>query len=222
MRVIGMISGTSFDAIEAVAVELELDRETLVVDFHRHLSVPYPPELRSAVAELLPPATTSIEAVCRLDTLIGAQFAEVAERLSLEAFAGQVDVVCSHGQTVFHWVEAGRARGTLQLGQPAFIAERTGATVVSDLRARDIAKGGHGAPLASLLDEALKVAETIASMSLPSVLAAKEAVDSAFETSLAEGVRFERRVFHSLFATADQKEGMAAFVAKRPAKFENK
>jgi enoyl-CoA hydratase len=77
-------------------------------------------------------------------------------------------------------------------------------------------------PLASLLDEAIKTAETIASMSLPSVLAAKEAVNVAFETSLAEGVRFERRVFHSLFATADQKEGMAAFIAKRPAKFENK
>jgi enoyl-CoA hydratase len=77
-------------------------------------------------------------------------------------------------------------------------------------------------PLASLLDEALKVAETIAALSLPSVLAAKESVNSAFETSLAEGVRFERRVFHSLFATADQKEGMAAFVQKRPAKFENK
>ncbi len=69
-------------------------------------------------------------------------------------------------------------------------------------------------PLASLLDEALKVAETIASMSLPSVLAAKEAVNRAFETSLAEGVRFERRIFHSLFATADQKEGMAAFIAE--------
>ena len=77
-------------------------------------------------------------------------------------------------------------------------------------------------PLASLLDEAMKVAETIASMSLPSVLAAKEAVNRAFETTLAEGVRFERRVFHSLFATADQKEGMAAFIAKRPPKFENK
>jgi enoyl-CoA hydratase len=77
-------------------------------------------------------------------------------------------------------------------------------------------------PLASLVEEALKVAETIASMSLPSVLGAKEAVNRAFETSLAEGVRFERRVFHSLFATADQKEGMAAFVAKRPPKFENK
>jgi enoyl-CoA hydratase len=54
------------------------------------------------------------------------------------------------------------------------------------------------------------------------VLAAKEAVNRAFETSLAEGVRFERRVFHSLFATADQKEGMAAFIAKRLPKFENK
>jgi enoyl-CoA hydratase len=77
-------------------------------------------------------------------------------------------------------------------------------------------------PLQSLVEEAVKVAATIASMSLPAVLAAKEAVDRAFETSLAEGVRFERRVFHSLFATRDQKEGMAAFIEKRPAKFENK
>ena len=77
-------------------------------------------------------------------------------------------------------------------------------------------------PLQNLLDEAVKVATTIAAMSLPSVLAAKEAVNRAFETSLAEGVRFERRVFHSLFATHDQKEGMAAFIEKRPPKFENK
>ncbi len=77
-------------------------------------------------------------------------------------------------------------------------------------------------PLANLLDEALKTADAIAGMSLPSVLAAKEAVNRELETSLAEGIRFERRIFHSLFATADQKEGMAAFVAKRPPKFENK
>jgi len=63
-----------------------------------------------------------------------------------------VQLVCSHGQTVFHWVEGDRARGTLQLGQPAWIAEATGATVVSDVRNRDIAAGGHGAPLASVLD----------------------------------------------------------------------
>ena len=77
-------------------------------------------------------------------------------------------------------------------------------------------------PLANLLDEAMKTAETIAGMSLPSVLAAKEAINQAFEMSLSEGVRFERRIFHSLFATADQKEGMAAFIAKRPPKFENR
>jgi enoyl-CoA hydratase len=59
-------------------------------------------------------------------------------------------------------------------------------------------------------------------MSLPAVLAAKEAVNRAFEMSQAEGVRFERRVFHSLFATRDQKEGMAAFIEKRPPNFENR
>ena len=77
-------------------------------------------------------------------------------------------------------------------------------------------------PLASLMDETLKVAETIAGMGLPSVYAAKESVNRAFETTLAEGIKFERRVFHALFATEDQKEGMTAFVEKRPAKFKNK
>jgi enoyl-CoA hydratase len=77
-------------------------------------------------------------------------------------------------------------------------------------------------PAASLMDEAMKVAETIAGMSLPSVLAAKEAVNRAFESSLAEGVTFERRIFHSLFATEDQKEGMKAFVEKRPPNWKNR
>jgi enoyl-CoA hydratase len=77
-------------------------------------------------------------------------------------------------------------------------------------------------PAASRMDEAMKVADAIATMPLPAVLAAKEAVSGAFETSLAEGVRFERRIFHTLFATHDQKEGMAAFVEKRPPKFEHR
>jgi enoyl-CoA hydratase len=76
-------------------------------------------------------------------------------------------------------------------------------------------------PAASLMEEAMKVAETIAAMSQPSLLAAKEAVNRSFETSLAEGVRFERRVFHALFATKDRKEGMAAFIEKRPPRFTN-
>jgi enoyl-CoA hydratase len=77
-------------------------------------------------------------------------------------------------------------------------------------------------PAASLMEEAMKAAETVAAMSLPSVLAAKESVNRSFETSLSEGVRFERRVFHALFATEDQKEGMAAFIGKRPAQFRHR
>jgi enoyl-CoA hydratase len=77
-------------------------------------------------------------------------------------------------------------------------------------------------PAATLMAEAMKVADTIANMSLPSVLAGKEAVNRAFEGGLSEGVLFERRVFHALFATHDQKEGMQAFVEKRPAKWKNK
>src|SRR6187455_1924305 len=77
-------------------------------------------------------------------------------------------------------------------------------------------------PAASLIDEAMKAAETIAGMSLVALMVAKESVNRAFETTLSEGIRFERRTFHALFATHDQKEGMGAFVEKRPAKFEDR
>ena len=77
-------------------------------------------------------------------------------------------------------------------------------------------------PAADLLAEALKAAERIATLSRPIVLMAKEAVNAAFETTLTQGVKFERRLFHSCFATEDQKEGMAAFAEKRPAAFQNR
>jgi enoyl-CoA hydratase len=77
-------------------------------------------------------------------------------------------------------------------------------------------------PAADLLGEAMKTAEVIAGLSLPIVMMAKESVNRAYETTLAEGIRFERRLFHAMFATADQKEGMAAFVEKRAPKFENR
>ncbi|MBA1228688.1 enoyl-CoA hydratase [Pseudomonas viridiflava] len=74
-------------------------------------------------------------------------------------------------------------------------------------------------PLAELLDEALKAAASIAEKSLPIAMMVKESVNRAFEVSLAEGIRFERRVFHAAFASRDQKEGMQAFIEKRPAVF---
>jgi enoyl-CoA hydratase len=76
-------------------------------------------------------------------------------------------------------------------------------------------------PADQLIDEALKMASTIASMSRPVVMMAKESINRAYETTLAEGIRFERRVFHSMFALEDQKEGMAAFVEKRPPNFKH-
>ncbi len=77
-------------------------------------------------------------------------------------------------------------------------------------------------PADDLLGEALAVAETVAGMSLPVAMMAKEAVGRAFETTLTEGVRFERRLFHAVFATTDQKEGMGAFVGKRPPVFRHR
>ncbi len=77
-------------------------------------------------------------------------------------------------------------------------------------------------PLEDMKDEAFKIAKDIASLSRPSVMIAKEAVNRAYEMTLSEGIRYERRVFHALFATDDQKEGMAAFVDKRSPRFKNK
>ena len=77
-------------------------------------------------------------------------------------------------------------------------------------------------PAGELLDVALKAAEKIAEFLLPAVMMAKEAVNRSYETTLGEGLRFERRLFHSLFAFEDQKEGMAAFAEKRAANFQNR
>ncbi|MGF1472281.1 MAG: anhydro-N-acetylmuramic acid kinase [Rubrobacteraceae bacterium] len=152
MRVIGIISGTSFDAVEVAAAKLHLEDETVVMRPLGSISVDYEPDLRSAVAGMLPPAATSAEAVCKLDTRLGQAFAEAAVQAANHLLDGPADLVVSHGQTVYHWVENGKALGTLQLGQPAWIAEHTGVPVVSDLRGRDVAAGGHGAPLVSLFD----------------------------------------------------------------------
>jgi enoyl-CoA hydratase len=77
-------------------------------------------------------------------------------------------------------------------------------------------------PAEQLMDEAMKLADRIASMSAPAVLMVKESVNRAYETTLAEGLHFERRLFHAAFATEDQKEGMAAFVEKRQPDFKDR
>ncbi|MFF4850798.1 anhydro-N-acetylmuramic acid kinase [Streptomyces sp. NPDC001194] len=153
-RVIGLMSGTSYDAVDAAAADLELCAEdgTLHLEPLGLVSEPYPADVREALAAALPPAATTLSEVCRLDTRIGQVFAAVAARADSELCGGRAELVASHGQTVYHWAEGGRVHGTLQLGEPAWIAERTGCPVVSGFRPRDVAAGGQGAPLVSLID----------------------------------------------------------------------
>jgi anhydro-N-acetylmuramic acid kinase len=158
MKVIGLLSGTSLDGIDVAVAELRLDGEVVHLIPISHGEHPYPADLRADLVA----GPDSAEALCRLDTRIGQAFGEVA------AAQGPADLVVSLGQTVFHWIDDGRCLGTLQLGQPAWIAEATGLPVVADLRVRDVAAGGHGAPLASTLD-ALWLGDLAASAGHPTV-----------------------------------------------------
>ncbi|MGW7402265.1 anhydro-N-acetylmuramic acid kinase [Streptomyces sp. NPDC054833] len=152
MLVIGLMSGTSYDAVDAAAAELRLGGDTLVLKPLGMVSEPYDDALRESLAAALPPSAVPLADVCRLDTRIGQAFAATAVRADRELCDGQAELIASHGQTVYHWVDGGRVHGTLQLGQPAWIAEATGLPVVADFRPRDVAAGGQGAPLVSLVD----------------------------------------------------------------------
>ncbi|MFB6557598.1 anhydro-N-acetylmuramic acid kinase [Streptomyces sp. NPDC056400] len=152
MRVVGLMSGTSYDAIDAAAADLSLDGDTLVLTPLGTISTVYDDDLRADLAGALPPAGADLATVCRLDTRIGQAFAAAAVRAEEELCGGRADLVASHGQTVFHWAEDGRVHGTLQIGEAAWIAEATGRPVVSGFRTRDVAAGGQGAPLVSIVD----------------------------------------------------------------------
>lgn len=159
LRVIGMISGTSYDAVESAVMDLSLSGEVLTAVPLGSVSTPMPAELRARIAAVLPPNPTTIEQVTTLDVDLGEFIGSIAAEVASGPGGGAVDLVVSHGQTVFHWVSGGRARGDIQLGSPAFIAQRCGLPVVADLRNRDIAAGGHGAPLVSLLDHLLVIGD---------------------------------------------------------------
>ncbi len=154
MRVVGLMSGTSYDGIDVAAAEFRQDGEVLVLETLGAASVPYPDRLRAGIAAVLPPARSTVGQLCRLDTELGQAYARAAQR-GLELCDGPADLIVSPGQTVYHWVADGRALGTLQLGQPAWIAAATGLPVLSDLRSADIAQGGQGAPLVPAFDALL-------------------------------------------------------------------
>lgn len=142
---IGLMSGTSADAIDAVLVDFS-DGIHLV----HHLSRPYPPGLQTRIKALAQPGEDEINRALELDTLLGEAFAQAACELLTEAgvSASQVRAIGSHGQTIRHRPAAdGKTGFSWQIADANIIAERTAITTVADFRRRDIAAGGQGAPL---------------------------------------------------------------------------
>lgn len=157
MIVLAVASGTSADGLDVGLVDLgwaEGGRfEAEVLDTWTQ---DWPAGLAERLLALLPPAATTAAEVCALDTAVGQAVGRVAAAAvdrCRDLVGTTPELVVSPGQTVHHEVQDGVCRGTLQLGQPAWVAEATGLPVVSDLRARDVAAGGHGAPLAGVLDQ---------------------------------------------------------------------
>ncbi|SDL73123.1 anhydro-N-acetylmuramic acid kinase [Tessaracoccus oleiagri] len=150
MRVLGMISGTSLDAIDLAVAEFTTRDEVLELRPVAHGERPWPGQLRADLLAVLPPNRSDVGTWCRLDAEAGQALGEAAA-WAIQEF-GPVDLIASHGQTLHHWVVDGRARGTLQVGGAAWIHEATRTPVINDLRSADIAAGGQGAPLASTLD----------------------------------------------------------------------
>jgi anhydro-N-acetylmuramic acid kinase len=154
--VIGLMSGTSLDGIDAALVEIEGAAERPDWELRAFVDSPYSADQRRTIHDGILSGTAA--SLCRLNADLGEWFAEAALRLCREAgiSAASVAAVGSHGQTVWHEPPLeGRRGATLQLGCAATIAERTGIPVVSDFRSRDVAAGGEGAPLVPWVDRLL-------------------------------------------------------------------
>ena len=151
MRVVGLMSGTSHDGIDVAVADFTLIDETVVLELQGFTEYPIPSDLDRRVSRAIRGDGLNAFELCRLDTDLGQAFADAAVT-SIVDIAGSADLIASHGQTIYHWEEKGQTLGSLQIGNPSWIAERTGVPVVSDFRVRDIAAGGNGAPLVSVFD----------------------------------------------------------------------
>ncbi|MCH2186270.1 anhydro-N-acetylmuramic acid kinase [Myxococcota bacterium] len=157
MRVIGLMSGTSADGMDAALVEWPAGPAVRPFDLLGYQETPIPPDLRAeihAMAAGQRPSERILRDLLRLDQLLGELFAEAARGVARAAGIEleQVDAIASHGQTIAHHPEVG---GSLQIGNPALIAERTERPVVADFRPGDLAAGGEGAPLAPFFHHAV-------------------------------------------------------------------
>lgn len=154
MRVIGLMSGTSLDGIDAALVEISGSEIDLAVNLLAGATYAYPALLREQLLAVCGGARLSVAELAALDDAIAAEFAQAA--LAIQTAGTTATLIGSHGQTVYHQPPTGGRLGySLQLGRGAAIAQATGIPTVSNFRAGDIAAGGQGAPLVSRIDVCL-------------------------------------------------------------------
>jgi anhydro-N-acetylmuramic acid kinase len=155
--IVGLMSGTSLDGIDAALVEIDgHDVERLSWRLVRSITTPYTSERREAIHQEIAGGSTAT--ICALHASLGEWLSEAVEAVCASAgvAVADLDLIGSHGQTIWHQPPSvGRRGATMQVGCPATIAERTGIPVVSDFRSRDVAAGGQGAPLVPWVDQAL-------------------------------------------------------------------
>jgi anhydro-N-acetylmuramic acid kinase len=191
--VVGLMSGTSADAIDAALVEISGSGLHTEIRLLHYIEAPYEPRVREAILRLFSTEARAAD-VCRMNFLLGELFAEAA--LEVIRAAGvkpsEVDLVASHGQTILHLAGPVEVAGrtvisTLQIGEPCVIAERTGITTVADFRARDIAAGGQGAPLVAFADfilfrdaEKRRAVQNIGGIANVTVIPAGAGIDDVF------------------------------------------
>lgn len=155
MFVIGLMSGTSADGIDAALCEITGAPPALSIQTRAALFVPFEADFQRRIHHSGSPQTSRVDHLCRLHFELGERFAQAALQVIAAAnlAPADVDLVGLHGQTVWHDVlPDGRVTSTLQLSEASILAERTGITTISNFRPRDIAAGGQGAPLTSLMD----------------------------------------------------------------------
>ena len=153
MKVVGLMSGTSGDGVDAVLADIRGSQHDLKVKLLAFVSCAYSPDLQQRI--LAASARGTVSEICHLNAVLGEWFAKAALRVIKQAGfePRKIDLIGSHGQTIHHLPDAvdepgvGAVRSTLQIAEPAVVAERTGITTVANFRPRDMAAGGQGAPL---------------------------------------------------------------------------
>ncbi|MCP4266827.1 MAG: anhydro-N-acetylmuramic acid kinase [Candidatus Brocadiaceae bacterium] len=158
-NVIGLMSGTSCDGIDACLVNIAGNGLSTKVDLIGFETYPYKEEIRKLIIETSQETTGTVSKICQLNFTLGKLFADAARQIAekLSVPLSGIDIVGSHGQTIYHISSLKEntdkeVRSTLQIGEPSVIAQETGVTTVADFRTRDIAAGGEGAPLVPYAD----------------------------------------------------------------------